>query len=291
MNRKLTLLPVALVASLALATATVHADDEPLEPTDVDSSETECSILDDDPTGGDASDKADDVLDAAQAAAQYAEMLETLEPGGSADASTSCGALEQQYARAVEALEEALDRVRDSAEANEVVGDVLTAILNGESPADVVARHGSAITQEAAERRDERLAALGRSHGDEDALEDEAGSDDHEQTEGSVPDPFGHDRPAGSTSHDDDDGGRTEPADAEADESAEPTTHPVDPESDTSDDGWDGSDDVSDDGSDDVSDDGGAGGGAGAGGAGDGSTGGAESEGTATGGSFGGGRP
>lgn len=169
MRKKLMIAPITLVASLALVFGPALADDvETDDPED-------CTAVQDD------SDTDTDTDLVEEAALQAAAAADDLEDGD------ACPELETGHERAVVAWQAAVDRLSvEGAGGNGVAAEVLTALINGESPSGIGAAHGAAMAQAAADRRAESQDDEGTADDDE---SDSVGKPDHAGP------PAGHGRP------------------------------------------------------------------------------------------------
>lgn len=154
---KFTATLMALMAMLALVAGPVQAQETG---TDTDDVEVD---------GDDDGDGLGQVRSAAARARAAAKDLES----GDADARLIAG-----EERATEALQGALDRLSvEGAGGSGVAAEVLTALLEGESPSEIGAAHGAKMAQAAADRRAERSEA-GQGRPEDAGRPDSAGAPD-----------------------------------------------------------------------------------------------------------------
>ena len=150
MHKKLISAPVALVATLAFAAGPVIADDA--TPDDVPTPCVDDSTIDV-PTDENVDEPAytdlDEITEAAEDASAAVTDIADEESNDDDDACVT------GHDRARESLEAALARIGEGG-GNGVASQILTALMNGESPAGIGHAHGKDMAQAAVDRRAER---------------------------------------------------------------------------------------------------------------------------------------
>jgi hypothetical protein len=140
MFSKFTTVPVALIATFALVSpAFAETEIQPLS-----SAQADC------PTHLETDD---DLVDGAEAAALYADELETDDP---------CDPLASYADNAEDALEAALDRIEAKGNEAGVAAQVLQALIDGDSPAGLGVEYGRSRAEAAKAAAEQRAAAANR---------------------------------------------------------------------------------------------------------------------------------